>query len=227
MSTPNFWLPNAPVNTNPTSPNVILMLNYQGQDSAQEIETQPQMHTTMFGTLNAIDMRRKWSIWQIPSPYAAVLQTAEDQQLFICNGLGNSKIYELDPNATTDDGVPINALYTTYGFVNLSKASQFPLLGMFRKRWGYMTMTSSGSGMLTVTLLPNALLGPTDSTAGYNSWTVPGGFTLTPVCYNDREASANFVATRTYVQFTGTDFDLSNFTFYGKKDTWNALRGAK
>ena len=68
MATPNFWLPNAPVNANPTSPNVILMCDFKGLDSGEELKQYPQMHTTMFGSLNAIDMRRKWSIWQIPAP---------------------------------------------------------------------------------------------------------------------------------------------------------------
>src|SRR6185312_8779996 len=76
MSTPNFWLPNAPTVTNPTSPNVVLMCNYQGIENGEELRAMPEMHTTMFGTLNAIDMRRKWSIWQIPSPYANVVQGA-------------------------------------------------------------------------------------------------------------------------------------------------------
>ena len=79
MPTPNFWLPNAPVNAAPTSPNVILMCNFQGLDSGQELKSEPQMHTTMFGTLNAIDMRRKWSLWQIPAPYANFCAGVNDE----------------------------------------------------------------------------------------------------------------------------------------------------
>ena len=66
LPTPNFWLPNAPVNLAPQTPNVVLMLNYQGLDSGEQIKASPQMHTTMFGSLTAIDMRRKWSVWQHP-----------------------------------------------------------------------------------------------------------------------------------------------------------------
>ena len=93
MPTPNQWLPNAPVNAKPQTPNVILCLNYQGLDSGSELKSAPQMHTTMFGTLTSIDMRRKWSIWQIPSPYGAVCQGVTDEEIFICNGRGNSKVY--------------------------------------------------------------------------------------------------------------------------------------
>ena len=47
MQTPNVWLPFAPVNANPTSPNVILMLNYQGLNDFNELVSSAQMHTTI------------------------------------------------------------------------------------------------------------------------------------------------------------------------------------
>lgn len=227
LPTPNFWLPEAPVNSTPLTPNVILMLDFKGLDNAQEIKNSPQMHTTMFGTLNSIDMRRKWSIWQIPSPYGAIVQTATDRAFYICNGRANSKVYMLDPDATTDDGVAIDSLYTTYGFVNADKAQQMPMLGAFRKRWGYMTINVSGVGLLNVRFLPNQLVGPGDPTTGYYPWTVPGGFNLQPICLNDREASANFAATRTFVELRGPDFTISALTLHGKRDVYNALRGIK
>lgn len=228
LPTPNFWLPNAPVNTNPTTPNVILMCNYLGVTSGEGIKSESAVHVTMFGTLEAGDMRRKWSLWNIPSPYAAFCPTATDQAFYICNGNKSSKVYKLDPNADTDDGVPINSLYTTYGFVDLSSAAKYPMLGFFRKRWGYLTTTLSSAATVGLRFLGDKLLGPGDSTLGYNAWSVPGGFP--PPSDNsgrDRESTANFVATRTFLEFSGTDFDLSNVTLYGKKDTYNAITGAK
>ena len=147
MTTPNFWLPNAPVLVNPQSPNVMLMLNYQGVDSGSELKMSPQMHTTMFGTLTAIDMRRKWSIWQIPSPYANIVQGADDQQLYICNGKGNSKIYRLDESAETDDGGFIDSLYTTAGLVTSGKRAELPAVGSFRMLWGYMVVGLQSPGI--------------------------------------------------------------------------------
>ena len=146
MPTPNFWLPNAEVNASPQTPNVILMLNYQGLDSGEQIKSQPQMHTTMFGTLNAIDMRRKWNIWQIPSPYANICQGADDQELFICNGRSNSKVYTLDPDAETDDGIIIDSLYTTAGLVPESKRGEVPGIGSFRLLWGYQMAAMQSLG---------------------------------------------------------------------------------
>ena len=123
MNTPNFWLPNA-ATANPTAPNVILMCNYQGVDSGAALKEMPQMHTTMFGTLNAVDMRRKWSIWQIPAPYANFCQGTYDEEFLICNGRNNSKIYKLDPNANTDSGITIDSLYTTSDFLNCPSGSR-------------------------------------------------------------------------------------------------------
>lgn len=231
MSTPNFWLPNAPVNENPTSPNVILMCNYQGLDSGEAIKTEPQMHTTMFGTLNAIDMRRKWSIWQIPSLFAAVVQDGEtaDQGIFICNGNQSSQVWRLDEAlAGVDAFGNTDSLYTTAGLVELSKRSQMQGLGPFRLRWGYLVAALQSLGNIACRLLPNRLDYP--EPAGYADWTVPGGFSPGDPAMNDAEAPLNFAATRTYVEFRendGNGFELSNLVLHAKKDIWNALRGAK
>jgi hypothetical protein len=251
LPTPNFWLPNAPANAAPTSPNVMLMLNYQGIDSGAEIMSSPGMHTTMFGTLNAIDMRRKWSIWQIPSPYAAFVQQGgaeittvtqagghaevvttsyapPQQQMYICNGIASSKVYALDPTNETDDGTPISFLYTTAGFGSATHAAKYPLLGMFRKRWKYGTLTMSNSATANVRLLPNQLLGPDDSTNGYYPWTVPGGFSAQNPALEDREFTCNFVAQRTFMEFTCTGaISLSRAILAGAKDVWNTIRGVK
>lgn len=228
LPTPNFWLPNAPVNANPTTPNVILMCNYLGVTSGEGIKGESAVHVTMFGTLEAGDMRRKWSLWQIPAPYASFAPTSTDEAFYICNGSQNSKVYILDPNATTDDGVPINSSYCTYGFVDLAAAAKYPMLGLFRKRWGYLTATLTGTAAAAVRFLGDKLLGPGEPTLGYNAWSVPGGIPpLTDNSGRDRESTANFVATRTFLEFSGTDFNLSNITMYGKKDTYNAITGAK
>jgi hypothetical protein len=208
-----------------TSPNVILMLNYQGLDSGREIQGQPGINSSVYGNLDALDMRRKWTIWQIPSPYGAFVTTSTDKGFYICNGQHNSKVYLLDPTSTTDDGVEINSLYTTAGLGNAKE--QMQALGAGRKRTGYMTLNASGAGNLTVRFLPNQLIGPTNVSNGYHPWSVPGGFNLTPVCLNDREASVNFCATRTFVELSGSNWTASAMTLLMKPDVWNQLTGRK
>jgi hypothetical protein len=209
-----------------TSPNVILVCNYQGVDSGQELKNMPQMHTTMFGTLNAIDMRRKWSIWQIPSPYAAICQGQSDEELFICNGRQNSQIYFLDDTAENDDGLIIDSLYTTAGLPEQSKRTQMQGIGNSVVRYNYGSAALQSAGKVQVRLLPNRLLFPEPSE--YASWSLPGGLTPGDPALYDAEFSANFAATRTFVEFRendGSGFSLSNLVLIGKRDVWNQFRG--
>jgi hypothetical protein len=205
------------------------MLNYQGLDSGEQIKSEPQMHTTLFGSLNSIDMRRKWSIWQIPSQYANVCQGQFDQELFICNGRDNSKVYTLDETMETDDGLTIDSLYTTAGLVPITKRAENPGVGTFRMRWGYQVIGLQSLGTVQETLYPNRLIWPPPFT-GYNTWSVPGGFTPGSPALNDSECSLNFAATRTFFEFRENDghgFTLSNLMLKAKADSWNQLRGAK
>ena len=227
MPTPNFWLPNAATNANPTSPNVILMCNYQGLDSGEALKVSPQMHTTMFGTLNAIDMRRKWSIWQVPSPYANIVQGQTDEEIYICNGNGSSKIYRLDDTVEQDDGVIIDSLYTTAGLPELSKRMQMPQLGRGRVRWDYMTAALTSGGLVNVKLYANRLFQTVPS--GYQWWQVPGGF-APGEGLDDIECALNFVGRRTFWEFRENDgfgFTLSNLVPFGKQDVWNRVTGQK
>ncbi len=227
MSTPNFWLPNAPTVPNPTSPNVILMCDFKGLDSGQELKQYPEMHTTMFGTLNAIDMRRKWSIWQIPAPYGNLVQGPTDVEFYICNGRGNSKVYKLDPTATTDDGLTIDSLYTTAGLPGLGKRAEMPQLGKNRVRWGYMVATLESAGNIQGTLYANRLPGP--GLPPVASWQIPGGFTPGSPYNDDAEAALNFAATRTFFELRQNDgkggFSFSNLMLFGRADAWNQVRG--
>lgn len=231
MATPNFWLPNAPVNDNPQTPNVILCLNYQGIDSGSELKSMPQMHTTMFGSLTAVDMRRKWSIWQIPSPYAAVCQGVDDEEIFICNGRGNSKVYILDDAALTDDGIVIDSMYVTAGLPNLSKRENMPQLGMGRTRTGFMYASFTTKGNLQVRFLPNFLIYPEPTQAeGYLTWSVPGGFSPGDPAFNDCKCSVNFAAYRPFVELRENDgfkFSASNLQLKMTKDVWNSNTGQK
>jgi hypothetical protein len=233
LPTPNFWLPDAPSNPAPTTPNVILMCNYQGIDSGEELQVGMQMHSTMFGNLMSVDMKRKWSIWQVPCPYADFVKRDElDEELLLCNGIGSSKIYRLAPNVTgvvpTDDGAPITSLYVTYGWNSAQKVRGNPLMGAGRIRWGYGQFLCSGVGTLNLRMLPNVLLGPTDSTANYYPWTVPGGFVLTDPSTYPREFTCNFPAMWMYLEFsTSGAFDLSWAGMTGAKDVFNQVRGIK
>jgi len=205
------------------------MCNFQGLDSGEELKQYPQVHTTMFGSLNAIDMRRKWSIWQIAAPYGAVVQGGAAQEFAICNGVGNSKMYFLDEAMETDDGATIDWLYTTAGLPELTKRTQMPMVGAFgNTRTGYVWAALESLGNVNVRFLPNRLVYP--EPVEYTAWQVPGGFTPGKPALYDSKCAANFWATRTFVEFRENDGHLpalTNVMLYMRKDAWNQTTGGK
>ena len=232
LPAPNFWLPNAPVNAAPTSPNVVLMLNFQGLDSGEELKGSPQMHTTMFGTLTAVDMRRKWSLWYggVQSPYATTVQGVDGQQTRFGNGQGNSLVYFLDPSQNaTDDGTIIDSLYTGSGLPDMAKRAAMPQLGQDRVCWTYLVLALSSGGNVNVRLLGDYLYFP--EPAGYNTLSVPGGFAPGLQPLRNAYASLNFIATRTFFEFRQSDgspgWSLSSMMLRGRKAPWSAVLGIK
>ncbi len=217
-----LWLPNAPVNATPTSPNVVLMCAYEGLDTADELASGQQLRETMFSTLVAPDAKRKWSIWTIQSPYADfITQGSGSVPLMFGSGTESSQILMLDPTATSDVGVAIDSIYTTYGFCDPKEGAQNGM-GTLRKRWVYFTSLISGSGNASVTVYPNTL----EATYPY---TVPGGINLQENPQNDVERTLNTGATRAFVEVEtdaiGSGFSLSALTMIGNPETHTPLRG--
>ena len=214
------WLPYAPYNPAPTSPNVVLMMNYQGLDTFESLVSSPGLHVTMFGSLSDRDMTRKWSIWQIPSPYADFIsrQDVEDKPLFVCNGINSEKIYEFKDEQHSDDGAVINSLYTTYGHVNAAKAATLPIFGFHAKRYTVLQGTAYGQGNMQIRVLQNTL------DARY-PWTIPGGINLSPVMNDDWMRPLNIRAQRAFLEFStnavGAWFNLSKTLLSGKADNYN------
>jgi hypothetical protein len=241
LPTPNQWLPYAPLNMNPTVPNVMLMCNYQGLGSFAELVSTASagMHTTMFGTLAAVDMKRKWSIWQIPTP-AMDFITRQDgltEVLFICNSTATSKIYQLSDTQYSDDGAPINSLYTTYGFVNSAKATTVPILGMHQKRWTTMQFTAGGEGALQIRLAQNLLADyPATGEGAKYPWIIPGELqtsglyasaSLDGNAQDDYVRPINIHGVRCFIEFqtnaVDSYFDLHKVLLSGKADAWSPI----
>lgn len=223
LATPNKWLPFEPENPNPTTPNVILMCNYQGLNSFEELIGGAQVHTTMFGTLASVDMRRKWSIWRIPTPYMDFIARSNgenDRKLFVCNGISSSKIYQFLDEQLSDDGVAINGLYTTYGFVNATKAATLPIFGFHAKRYTVLQMTANGAGSMRVRALQNTL-------SALYPYTVAGGVTLKDPAYDDWFRPLNVRGNRCFLEYStnavGAWFQLHKVLLSGKADPWATL----
>ena len=202
MITPNFWLPNAPAST-PTQPNVIIMCNFTGCPTASELADSAPVHTTMFGDLKALDMRRKWSLWQIACPVAEFVtrQDGISQPLFLCNGINSSKIYQFVDGAAsggqnTDDGAAINWNYFTYGFVKSKQGQQVPGLGALRTVWYYMSARMEGIGLVARKFFSNTL-----GALPQNTYTAPPA-TLSYPAQNNQENVLEIGGERIFVQFS-------------------------
>lgn len=220
LPTPNIWLPFDPPNPAPASPNVILMCNYEGLSTFEELVNSPEMHTTMFGTLAAVDMKRKWSIWRIKTPYMDFIVRSDgiSKPLFVCNGIQSSKIYQFLDDQLSDDGVAINGLYTTYGFVNAAKAATLPIFGFHAKRYTVLQVTTNGAGTEQVRVLQNTL-------AARYPYTVPGGIKLAEEEQDDFFRPLNVRGNRVFLEFStnavGEWFNLSKILLSGKADPHN------
>lgn len=229
MATPNQWLPNAPTVSNPTSPNVILMLNYKELNSFNDLVERAGVKVNYSGKLIAWDMSRKWAPWQIPCPYADFI-TRQDgtAPLFFCNGVADSEINEQISGQLNDNGVVIDSLYTTYGFVKDSDRQQFgPLLSAHRNLYKYLDMNLYGTGLVTIRALPNVL------TPTY-PYSIPA-VTMTNPAQNNVERPINQTANRLFLQFesntlnmtypTGSGFNLSSLVVTCVKDPHAPVRG--
>jgi hypothetical protein len=174
-------------------------------------------------------MKRKWAIWNIATPdMEFILQSdMETYALCICNGIESSKIYQLNQNQYSDDGVAINSLYTTYGFVNAAKAATLPIFGFHRKLYtvlqcaitgGQIDTTSAGNAK--VRILPNTL-------SPKYPYTVPVGIPLSDPVMDDFFRPINVAGNRMFVEFStnavGSWFNLSKMLLTGKADPHSTL----
>jgi hypothetical protein len=211
------WLPNAPVNAAPTTPNVILVLDYLGLETFNELVGEAGMHTTMFGTLADVDMRRKWTVYNIASPNGAFLTRSNgvDKPLMVCNGIKSGKVYSFSSTQNTDDGATILWDYCTYGFVAPAKSKENPLLGFHRKRYTKMQITAGqGNGALNINMFKEDITKP----VAWTVWNPP----QIGVFFTEFVRNLNIGTNRLFVEFSqntnGATCNLSRLILVGNMD---------
>jgi hypothetical protein len=233
IATPNAYMPLAPANSNPTTPNIIMMLNYKGIGTIEQLISAEPLHVTLMGKVVSNDLRRKWSAWTIPCPYLAIIKRSElDSEMVFCNGVGSSKLYVLgSPTSGDDDGVPFTSSYCTYGMVSTEIEKSNPTYGCFLKRFVYASFILTGSAT-TGSILDNQANGIVQMTFYQNTlnapypWAVPGGCDLSDP-QNNFETTMDEYAMRifTEVSVTGGWFNLSRETLTIQQDGWAPVRG--
>lgn len=222
LPTPNPWVIDATVNTAPTTPNVILTLDYKGMGTIDDLMNGMSMHMTMMGKLAVHDIRRKWSLWTIPTPFMGLVKRSELRSLVMfCNGIGSSKIYYLDPTQQGfDDGAPFVSSYCTYGFIDANKAETTPIFGQFNKRYRFFDLLVNGEGTGDLTFYQNVLEAP-------YPYEVPGGIELSNPSANDIQGPLDEYAQRLFVEIVMTNgwFNMSRLTLSGAADSFAPVRG--
>jgi len=205
------------------------MCNYTGCPTAEKLEASAPIHTTMFGDVKSLDMRRKWSLWQIASPIAELITRPDGvtQDMFLANGIASGKIYRLVNGAAsggqnTDDGAQINSLYTTYAFTGAKQGQQNPMIGAARKLWTYLTARLEGTGKLARKLYSNTL-------GAQYPFTVPLPATLSYPAQNDQECVIEIGGKKVFVEFStigsGGYWELCEVQMFGEADKWSPVRG--
>lgn len=227
MTTPNFWLPNAPEMEQPAIPNVILMCNYLGDATGSEIAGSPGVHVSSFtGQLLARDFTRKWSPWLIPAAYGAgILKGAQStvagyEQIWL-GGEGNATVWNLDRAARTDQGAPIDQAYYTYGFAD-EPTAEAKQLTTTRRIYSYMSVTTEGVGGLVLTTLPGSLDTPYAD--------VQPAVQMRPV-QTDRNIPIDETGDRLFLKFAsdgepGSYFTLHRVVLGIQPDPWIAVSGS-
>jgi hypothetical protein len=225
MNVQNPWLPVGliPDNGNPTTPNLVIALNYKFLTTASELGGRAEIHVSSFGgKLLSVDMARKWNIWSIQSPCAGLIKRQDTtQQTFFGNSEGTAKIYQLTPGLLEDDGEAFWQLWTSHGFPT-PEQEQGLQLGSVRKMFEFMSLILGGSGSLAINVFPDSITSP------YGHALLPN-INLPATTSGDTEVPLNETGNRLFVQFScnavGAGFALSRIVMPLRQDPFSPVRG--
>jgi hypothetical protein len=96
-------------------PNLMLVLNYVGLDTAADIANEAPIHRSLQGKMNASDLGRKWTRWYRPMNGAALMyrNMSSLKPVFFSGSAGTSygNVYTLDPFMLHDDDYGVFAPY--------------------------------------------------------------------------------------------------------------------
>lgn len=225
VKTPNTWLPTGiiPDDSNPTTPNVVLELNYKQLTSAGALAHGEGVHPTYSGKLLSTDYTRKWSVWPISVPAAALITRSDTTSpIMFGNSKHTGKIYHLVAGQLNDDGAAIYQRYITYGFPSVEQEQALGIGGV-RKTFEFMTAILDGAGSVSITALPNTLTTP------YPSPLLPD-ITLPGSINGDTEVPMNVTGQRCFFDYlsnaVGSGFELSRMMVAMRQDPWSPIRGS-
>jgi hypothetical protein len=221
IPTPNPYMPEFPVNANPTSPNVILMCNYRELNSGAALAQTGPIRSTYTGRLMSPEPARKWSFWNIACPYSDYISRANNQwPQFFGTGYNDNKIFALIASQLSDDGNAINSFWISYGFVKPEMADAKGL-GLFRMEFPYFTVLATGSGTLNTYVYPES---PQNRPYVLDPQTLPA------TTQGDLEIGVNITGQRFFIRVgtnaVGSAFRCSKMVVPLIPDSWSPIRGS-
>ncbi len=145
-----------PLGSGATQPNTILMLDYRGLVSADEIAAASPVHfSSITKKLFVFGNARKWSPWSIAARAATLAERPDGTaQIFLGNSAANGKIYQLNDAQLTDDSAAIFSYYTTAFLLPPDLEADLQVRS-HRKLFAYLTANVEGAGLLALTAFPN------------------------------------------------------------------------
>ena len=203
-----------------TQPNLILALDYRSLQTAGEIIALPTIHASSYtGRMFSAASSRKWSPWSIVANTATLAERPDGTaQLFLGNGAGNGKVYELNDAQLSDDGAAISSYYKTYFLPSMDDESSLQTRA-HRKLFSYLTCNVEGAGNLNLTAFrmneafPNTL----------------APLALSSPAPKDLEMPINVLGERVAFQVgtnqVGAWFRLSRLVVSLMPDPWSPVRG--
>lgn len=171
-----------------TAPNLVYPMNYRELDTAYQIATSGPIHTGFTGKLIATDHVRKWTRWNMPINYGALVYRGPGLVLpLFCGGNGSTpgtggfgNVYTLTGTGLTDaDYGQMYPYYVTYFFVG-HDAEMGLHLGAQRKilKFVQFLMTGDSGTHVQVTIFSNQLT---------NQWPILFNRNLFPIQNFDQE----------------------------------------
>ena len=223
IATPNFWMPNFPVNANPTQPNVVLMCNYKELMTSWALANEAPIRLTYTGELKTYSLGRKWSAWSIQGCYADFIKRQDlTEPLFFCGDTNNGKIYQQITGNYADDGNAMHCLYVTYAFPKSREAQELQM-GNHELLAYFMTLLINGNGNLRPTMYPDSVTSP-------NQIALYPETLADPPAEGDMEIPLNEVGNRFFVGLEVTDpgewFELNKIVMALGPNPWAPLRGS-
>jgi len=205
------WLPAGviPDDPAPTTPNVILELNYKQLNTASALSSSVGVHRSYSGKLLASEITRKWALWTIKAPSAAFLTRSDNTApVFVGNSDGNGKIFQLIEGLLEDDGSPFSERYITSSFLPRSDA-QAQNVGVLRCGYDTMTLIIDGQGSFGIVAHNNYV-------DGAGTRRLLPDLTFPVSTFGDAEVPLDEEANRLFIEFiaqcVGSAYTLSGMT---------------